>query len=348
MLGTFLLLVGMAPPTPQQLSSELAWDAPDTCPDASEVVRRAEELAGLENGEAGLEVEAQVRPIEEGFQLRLTIRSPDEGQEHTRELEAVECGALADLTALVLALGIDPFGIAEPARAPEGPVGPRPDPTAPADPTAPTEPTEPTELEAQPEPTLVRDADVPPPVLPPPATPPRSPHAGQEGVGFGLRLLAGGEYGALPNGSGGARLALGLLTRRFRVEAHGSYWLPRPALLASKGVGLDLRLAAGGVDGCYRFYAGRRVELPVCVGAEFGLMRADTVGTPAAERAHALWSAARLAPAVSWRVADWVGLWAGLEGFVALARPRFSLTTDEVFTPAPVGGRLLAGVEFGF
>lgn len=333
MLGTLLLLVGMAPPTPQQPGAELAWSAPDDCPDASEVMRRSEELAGLEEGDAELEVAATVEQIEHGYSLRLSVRARGEDQEHTRELEAAECGALADVTALVLALGLDPFGVAERARVPEGP----PVPTA-----APTTPDHQTER------TVVGEADPPLPVLPPPVDTPRSPHAGRDGVGFGLRLLAGGEYGALPNGSGGARLALGLLTRRFRVEAHGSYWLPRPALLASKGVGLDLRLAAGGVDGCYRFYAGRRVELPVCVGAEIGLMRADTVGTPGGERAHALWSAARLAPAVSWRVADWVGLWAGLEGFVALARPRFSLTTDEVFTPAPVGGRLLAGVEFGF
>jgi hypothetical protein len=178
---------------------------------------------------------------------------------------------------------------------------------------------------------------------------PRSPHAGQDGVGFGLRVLAGGELGALPGGSGGGRVAAALLIRRFRFEAHGNYWLPRPARLPDGGgLGVDVRLATGGVDMCVRLYAARRLELPVCAGAEVGLMRADAVGAPEPERAYSVYAAARLAPAISWRVADWVGLWLGVEGTVALSRPRFRFGEDEVYTPAPAGGRVLGGVEFGF
>ncbi len=316
-------------------ADRLEWRAPQTCPTHAQVLARAQRLAGTEHERQTLAVGAIVdAPESAGTPWRLRLAVRDDGGEHVRELEAEQCEALADVTALVLALGLDPFGVSMSAQ-----TDPRPEPpvTRAIDDSTdrvvvadrPVEPTP----DASTRPALTR----------------RSRHAGRDQIGFGIRLLAGGEVGALPGGSGGGRLALALLTKRLRLEAHGSYWLPRPARAPdTSGIGADVRLADGGVDACVRFYAGRHVELPVCAGAELGLMRADAVGTPEPRRAHGAWAAARLAPALSWRVADWVGLWVGVEGFVALARPRFRFGEEEVFSPAPAGGRVLAGVEMGF
>jgi hypothetical protein len=247
-----------------------------------------------------------------------------ESGEHRRSLDAEQCEALADVTALVWALGLDPTGLDDEAEAETAPELGRSVSRSIENPEA--------SISRQ----LTRETKKPPR------------HAAQDGVGFGIRLLAGGEYGALPGGSGGGRLVGALLTRRFRFEAMGSYWLPRPARMGTQGVGADVRLTTGGADGCVRLYAGRSIEFPICVGAEMGLMRADTVGTATPKRAHAAFASARLSPAVAWRVADWVGLWLGVEGFVALARPQFEIGESAVFLPQPVGIRAFAGVEFGF
>lgn len=319
--------------------ARLQWEAPSSCPDAVEIERRAERMAGVDEASASLRLRARVEERAEvpdtPWHLELVVAT-DSG-ERTRSLDAARCDALADVTALVLAFGLDPFGVGDEPAASTGPaVAPSPAP--------------PSSVAAVPERRVRRGEPAPDPsVVASHSRPPRSPHAGQVGVGFGLRLLAGGEIGALPGGSGGGRLAAALLTRRFRVEAHGDYWLPRPARLPDGGgMGVDVRLATAGVDLCVRLYAARRLEFPVCAGAELGLMRADTVGTPEPHRAYSPYVAARLAPAISWRVADWVGLWLGIEGTVALDRPSFRFGEDEVYTPAPAGGRVLAGAEFGF
>lgn len=344
MLAPILLSYWLAPGLGEPAPPRLTWEAPAACPDAGQVQARAERLAGLDEASASLRLRGRVEHHPDHgaapWHLELVV-STDEG-EHARSLDAAQCDALADVTALVLAFGLDPFG----AEASKEPVPARSERTQARDEDA----VEPARVGREARRAVRQKAPVEAEVAIEAEPAPRpSPHAGYDGVGFGLRLLAGGEIGALPGGSGGGSLAAALLIRRFRFEAHGNYWLPRPARLpGGGGLGVDVRLATGGVDMCLRLYAARRLELPVCAGAELGLMRADTVGTPEPHQAYSLYAAARIAPAISWRVADWVGLWLGVEGTVALSRPRFRFGDNEVYTPAPAGGRVLAGVEFGF
>lgn len=343
MLASILLSFSVSEPVPPRLE----WEAPPSCPDHTEIERRAQQLAGLDATTASLRVRGRVerRAAYPDTPWHLDLVVATDGGEHARSLDAAECDALADVTALVLALGLDPFGLEPPS--PPSPSSPDPETVTADEPAvvpasngaSPVSPRRVRRHAPAAESTLERTRAASPP----------SPHAGQDGVGFGLRVLAGGELGALPGGSGGGRVAAALLIRRFRFEAHGNYWLPRPARLPDGGgLGVDVRLATGGVDVCVRLYAARRLELPVCAGAEVGLMRADAVGAPEPERAYSVYAAAWLAPAISWRVADWVGLWLGVEGTLALSRPRFRFGEAEVYTPAPAGGRVLGGVEFGF
>lgn len=324
------------PPDGPELPPEpdaVRWVAPVGCPSAPDLRRGIERRLGrtLAPGEAN--VEAQVDPQAQGG-YRLVLRTSAAGVVDERVLEADDCRALADATALVVALAIDPVAVAEAMEA-----------FAPVD-----------EIEAPPTET--------PPVAPAPArrdatttelgaTEPRAtPGAGDEASerslrpGGLLRVGAGVGLGALPGVTGVPSLAAGLRWRRARLELEGTYWIPRVSDPV-EGARVAVQLGAATVRGCGQL--GRdRLEAPLCGGVQLGGMRGQGRGVPDAHSAQGLWVALEASMGLSWWFRPRWALAGGFVAAVPVRQPAFELTDDppvRLFEPSAVVGRVWLGIE---
>lgn len=319
------------PPDGPELPPEpdaIRWAAPVGCPSTPELRRGIERRLGrtLAPGEAN--VEAQVDPRAQGG-YRLVLRTSAAGVVDERTLEADDCRALADATALVVALAIDPVAVAEAMEA-----------FAADD-----------EVEAPP-----REAT---PVVPAPArreatTPePRTPSGSGEGSSEGssrpgglLRVGAGVGLGALPGATGVPSLAAGLRWRRARLELEGTYWIPRVSEPVD-GARVAVQLGTAAVRGCGQL--GRdRLEAPLCGGVQLGGMRGRGQGAPNAHAAVGLWVALEASVGLSWWFRPRWALAGGFAAAVPLRQPSFELTDDppvSLFEPSAVVGRVWLGIE---
>jgi hypothetical protein len=163
-----------------------------------------------------------------------------------------------------------------------------------------------------------------------------------------IGLLAGGEIGAIPRGTGGLRPVVRLARGAFMAELSGDYWIRRrhQALASGESVTVELGVAAARACGV----VGRgRVRTPLCGGLEGGLMRGAAIGLRDARSARYPWVAGLASAAILVRLGRRVDLTAAAEGFVAFVRPQFQAVRDDgsvvqLYAPSPVGVRLLAGV----
>ncbi|MEM6989204.1 MAG: hypothetical protein AAF721_01865 [Myxococcota bacterium] len=319
-------------PTPDQ--HWLQWDAPSTCPERGYVEDATTERLGRAPTLA--EVEVEVTITDHGSDgLRLKLGTVRDGQRDAHTMTAHDCRALADATALVVALTVDPVAVAGRVDAPPEP---EPPPAAPSvEPPAPEPPPEPP---ADPpvvrrQPARVEAADAAPPPKPAPRV-----------VDAMLRAEGGVELGALPGVTGGPALALAVGLPRLRIELGAMYLAPRRASGADATVNVQLGAATARVCGRLRT---RRIEVPLCGGLEAGGMRGDGSGAPDARPAAGLW----LAPAVSAGAHGWLtprlALVARAEVAVPLALPAFEIRDPgdaiELFRPEPVSGRIWIGIE---
>ncbi|MCY1059325.1 hypothetical protein [Nannocystis sp. SCPEA4] len=166
-----------------------------------------------------------------------------------------------------------------------------------------------------------------------------------------LRLQGGPDVGALPRViTGAVGLAGGLLWRRARLELQGVYLAPRTAeaIHGELRGELQVQLAAASALGCARLGRGR-LEVPLCGGLELGNMRGRARGLPEARTATNLWLAVVASAGVAVRLGERWSLGAALQLVTEIVRPGFQLRDPgrevPLFTPAPVTGRLLFGVE---
>lgn len=318
------------PPPPDPLELELVWRAPAGCPTQSDIERRLSELLpGDPAGEGVLHIDAVVTLDVAGAHLALA--SSFRGVTERREITTTDCRELGEATAVWLAVALEPNASAtraEPMRSPvivtpppddlEGDglhdfeLVPSVDPIA-VDPVA-----------GSPLPTAA----------PVPARRVRPPE-------FGLRIAAGIEVGALPPPAGAIQIAGLLLWRRARLEIHGTYLAPRARRDASDQ-GARVQLGAGGIRGCGRLFA-RAVELPLCVGAEAGVVRARALGLGDTVTTGP-WTAAIASAGVarSWGP---VGMWFAVEGVGRIVGTQFLVGDALSSRQSPVSGRALLGIE---
>lgn len=319
------------PPDGPELPPEpdaVRWVAPVGCPSAPELRRGIERRLGRTLAPSEANVEAQVDPQAQGG-YRLVLRTSAAGVVDERVLEADDCRALADATALVVALAIDPVAVVEAMEA-----------FAPVD-----------EIEAPPTET--------PPVAPAPARRDATttelgaaPGAGDEAPerssrpGGLLRVGAGVGLGALPGVTGVPSLAAGLRWRRARLELEGSYWIPRVSDPV-EGARVAVQLGTATVRGCGQL--GRdRLEAPLCGGVQLGGMRGQGRGAPDARAAQGLWVALEASVGLSWWFRPRWALAGGFVAAVPVRQPAFELTDDppvRLFEPSAVVGRVWLGIE---
>jgi hypothetical protein len=297
------------------------WDAPAQCPTADEVEAMVHERVGApvhEDGQARLDVIARVRRSDDGgWALRLWVI--DEDGTHRRDLEDDDCAVLAEAAATMVAVFVAPQQ-PEPEPKPE----PEPDP----DP----------EPEPEPEPT--------PEPKPEPAPEPAPVPTGRR-LGGDLRAHGHFELGALRGPAGGFALAGNLDLGRARIElvARGSF---APPIQLAGGGSAALQLWSAGLRGGF-VPRWDRVELSLTGGLDVGALSARAADIPAARGGNVAWAAAVLGPALVVRPVPRLGLWLGVDGWVAILRPRIVLDDGtDVHQPAPGGFRASLGLSVRF
>lgn len=359
MLGSLLgLALGVASPV------EVSWQAPAGCSDATAVRRRIEDLLRRPLAPGEVLVEGVVQREDPGFVLRLRVRAGEVIDERT--LRAERCPALADTAALVAAVMIDP-AVADTLLVPE--------PDAPAseetdDDDAPDETDETNETDETDETNASGDGDD---AVNEPGNDranearadtdatgtgdPTDRNASDRGTsadpsrasaGLWLRARAGGEFGAIPRGTGGAALGVAFGGPRLRGELEGHYWIGRRAESDHAAARIHLGLVAARVCGVI---PRRPLAVALCGGVELGAMRADAL-EPARLTRHRPWLAAQAEVALRWQPRPRVALWIGAQPFVPIVFPRFELVDpaapdapETIHVPTPVGIRGLVGIE---
>lgn len=295
---------------------ELRWSELAGCPMRVEVEAT---IVRLTDGEAPRPVaaEAVITADAAGYNLQLHVRDAD--GEQRRTLQSPRCQALADATAVILAVAAAPIGVA--ARVVGVPPPPRsevldPGVVAPAAALAPSVP----ELAREPAPAPSR----------------RRPELA---IGVGAAAGIGPTQRFVAGLSGG----LALLWRRARLDVRGSGWFPgRLAIAGDTSVGADLRLAAGAVRGCPRVLR-RSFALDVCGGIELGALTARGVGLASTATRRGLWAAGLLALGLQWRPLRRLALGLEVEGLIAFTRRQYATGDGGLFYTVPLAGVRLGG-----
>lgn len=273
----------------------------------------------------------------EGSPPRARIELDFEGQREIREVEGPDCNALVDAAALMIAITLDPLHVPPPEPVPPSESMPQPPEPELPEPERPPEP----ELEFDAEPPTRVDAPVVSETSPTPTAPP---------VRMWLGLVAGGELGAIPRGTGGIRPSIHVTRGRFEAQVTGDYWIRRRTRAQPTGEGVAVELGVAALRGCGRIRR-RRLTIPLCGGVEAGAMRGAGFGLRNVRSDIQPWVAGLASAGGRFRVSPRISLSVLAELFVSVVRPRFDAQAgDELLVlhePSPVGGRLLLGVVFG-
>jgi hypothetical protein len=247
-----------------------------------------------------------------------TLRDGTVGE---RTLEADSCTSLADATALIVALTIDPAQVAAFA----------PGKGAAASQSAPS----PVAAEDEPSVTAVPQTQarpVPPPrvILTPKDSPPapNGPHGPR--VQIAILPAIGGDLGTLPKTAYGVSLGGSLLLGRFRGELYAAYWPSQTAsgaLGASEGTLGSFELVDGGFRACFAAVLGT-IELYPCAGMEAGALHGGGVNLVPSLTQTGLWLAVTLDARLVYRLTRSWGIALDAGTAVPLRRDHFTAGTS--------------------
>ena len=321
---------------------ELLWEAPSECPDRARVRTAIEHYLGRPvdaSASEPLRVDALVeRATGQGWRLTLEIETAS--GRRTRSIDGQTCEQLADTTALIVVITIDPT-VGEQLGALEAGAGTE---TMPADDTSPQrEPTWRTPSRESPPTENQRAAQdsAPAPVVRPPSTRERPRGSLQLGMGAGA--------GVLPGLSPNLRLATGLLWKWSRLDATGEFWFDKSRGLENRpDAGGEFRLWSLGLRAC-GVPSVSRVEFPLCGGVEVGAMTGVGTGISDPQTERLAWVVASGEAMVVYAPLRRIALWLGARLRIPLARPSFAIEgLGTVHAAAPVGVDAALGVELRF
>ncbi|MEQ8273082.1 MAG: hypothetical protein RKU31_05460 [Deltaproteobacteria bacterium] len=293
-----LLVVGASGPV------TFDWRAPEVCPERQVVVDRIELLLGRsldETFDRALEVTATATAAGGRYTVRIDTVD-DDGRHHERTVQSEEgetsCASIVDVTALVVAMAIDPAAISW------------------AQPTE-EEPVEETETSTAP---------------PKPARAPGRPPLDQDGlrapgIVFGIPLprldfRAGARVGTqvLPGTGFGLSFGGAVLWDPLRFYGAATVWLDRTTPVPEATVGLWT------MDGssCYVATPTKWLEVPICIGLQLGRFAADSVSQEVAP-VRSFWGGSTLSTGLSFVVTNNLAFMLDLEGVVSWVRPRYEI-----------------------
>jgi hypothetical protein len=288
-----------------------AWTAPSGCPDKAGVLARVGELVGpAARAEDDLWFEADVTPLESG-RWRAVLKSGWSGASTERRFESASCANIASATAFIIAMSLDPAGVAERAT-------------------------------REPSPARVPDAVEPGPEKAAPVVSPRE----ESSFHLALGPRTTGDVGSLPKASLGAGGGLALWRGPWLVSASGQAWLPRQTAGNVYGAGGEIGLVTGELRGCASI-ARTSTRIDLCAGAEGGTSEGVGTGVSQPLKARGLWLAALAGIALRPSASGPFGAWVGFDVGVPLTIPTYVIDgIGEVHRPSPVFARASMGVEF--
>jgi hypothetical protein len=311
-------LVGVAPEP-----ATLRWEAPATCPSASDVAARLAARVGDGHDDAD-PTRGEALVAREGARYIATLVVTTDAGTTTRRLEADACNTVADAAVLIVAMV---HAERTAPTLPEPPAAATPEPAAPTPPPA-TSPTPPTTPRTD-----------PPAAAPRADTTPRTRAAILAEASLGM--------GGLPRVGLGLGGGVAVLRPPWRGELVGRYWTTREAAIGPAQDDARVAVAAGTI-GAHAGPVWRLgpVELVAMAGVHAGVAVGRGRGVAVTRVSRRPWLAAGLHLALLWplqpRVA--LGLRGALEGIVV--RPRFEVREGgRRYTVAPVAGALAAAIE---
>jgi hypothetical protein len=282
-----------------------------------------------------IELHGTITAVATGWSLQLETKVGE--LEDSRTLDADDCSVLADAAALVAVVMLDPVLAAATIESRAAAAA------AVTEPVEPPPPEPPPQLpEAEPEPERQPAAARPRRRW---DRPPARPLQRGDRPGVWLRVRGGGEFGAVPGGTGGFELAFAIGGDRLRGEITGAYWIGRP----TDGSEARVHLGTATPRVCGMIAAGP-IDVPLCAGVELGGMLAQSIDDATQSRTQ-IWFAAHAEPGIRWAFSKRVSLWVAAQAFVPIVYPQFVLEAEsdpdvEVYRPSPAGLRGLAGLEF--
>jgi hypothetical protein len=326
----------------------LQWTAPPAdCPDAVYIHGRIAELLGPALPGApdrAIRARGRVDRTTAGFRLDLVTRD-DRGEElGRRAIDAAACRALADATALVLAMAINPARVESAGKA-EGapPVTPSAETPVEAPAEVPSRP--PAELAAAP----VTDAPAP---SRPPSPASRSPSTEatvSRAASWHLGAAAFGvaDAGLLPKVGLGAGVGIGLGLGPARAELSAAALVSRSVTLEGPeqetGGRISARIFAARVG--YEISVARAAVVPM-VGLEVASLSGIGVGVSAPLEVQTTRVALAFGGVVRYALADALGLRVQVDLLVAPRRIEFYLEErGDLHRTAGVGGRAAIGLD---
>ncbi|MGF1468460.1 MAG: hypothetical protein ACFCGT_20235 [Sandaracinaceae bacterium] len=326
------------------------WEAPAACPGEADVRARIVRLLGgaIPPGPA-LAARAEVAAREGGFAV--TLRTEAGGGEGERTLVAAGCQDLAEATALIVALMVDPTltpAVEERDPTPGGP-------GAGGLLAAPGSEVSSTVTSASHEAAAARGA----------SEAERSAGAGgAQGAAEGgpegeaersaLTLGVAGvlDVGTLPGPSPGVRLEGTLRWPRASARVRAEAFLAQSVRPGEpEAARASVAAASATALGCGHPLVGR-VELALCGAVAAGALFARSRGVSAPGSSAAFWLAAGAGAVLRWWPWPRFGLGVDADALASLVRPRFVVDgipgDGQVFRPSPVSGRFAAALELRF
>jgi hypothetical protein len=317
----------------------LAWASVPGCPGERDVRAEIERVLGGPPNPASrryLRAEARVSRAGTGFHVHLVTDLG--GVTGERDLDGPTCAAVANATALIVALTFDPEALerrneVSKAAPPPAPPGVPPPPPPPATPKATPEPS------TLPEPLPAALQPAPAPGVPRVASRPK----------FALGVVGSASIGALPMIGAGVGGRASVLAGRFRADLSGSYWPERSVSLPTRSTaGGRIRLAAGDASACWAVLR-TPLELSPCLGLELGSMSGTGFGVRSDLAGSTLWIAPVAEAAAALPIGNRFAARLDLGVLVPIQRPPFVLTgAGTVYAAGPVVGRATLGVELRF
>ena len=358
----------------------LVWRTPPGCPDEASV--RADVARLLAGSSATGSARADVTHAGDSWRVVVAMNGGE------RRLEAGSCRALAEATALIVALAVDPARVAanraSPATAAAGggaatvssepipleagasSVAPIVDAASPdvavADagalavvaPVAPVTPPAPPTADAGAPPEAAPVAPAPPPPSPPPRAPVAAgtPASASETT-FALSAAGVLDLGTLPALAVGASVAVAWTPSRFRLELAGGYFLPDstpPAAVTSAPVTSAVERFTLITGALRGCYLPRlgAFDLGPCALAEVASARGQGISIANPSSGSSAWFAPGAGFFGAWRLAQAWALFGRADALIPTIRPDFQVDGTTLHRPGFVTGRLSLGAELRF
>jgi len=309
----------------------LTWTAPAECPTQARLEAQVADLLGGPT-EAASHVRASARAWRgEDAIWHVEIHTQTGPATGERRVDGESCQAIADATALILAVAVDPEAVAARAAPETVRETPRWDPTD-----------VPSPVVVMPGPVV--EAAPPLPAIPAPTSPdvPLPLHGA-------IMAIAGLDAGTLPRtatwfGAGvtGSRGSLRLEARAILFSEQTTY------LRTPSSAGGDFDLTAAGLTLCQAVRM-RSPTLDLCGGLEAGLFRARGFGVTDPSKADPLWLSITPGVVGTWPLGSALSLRLEASGGIPLKRPGFDLDPyGQVHRASPVIGRLSFGPQLHF